>query len=323
MSTNIHTQLLLFTALAWSLCSSAMALPSDGSERSGVKPSLQGTIKNDFVQRNLFAGQETDSIDLGSGVSTDDLQKMAQSSLAQHQLEQAKQILATIIERSPYNQSAFAKLGEISLKTGKPEDALPFLCIAHNLDTHDKKCLAEISLAEILIKSRHPSYHIADYFRNQSDVRSIVNQGVRLWGMGCPEQAAYLFKYAASIDPSNINAYFDLGVISEWKGDLPQALSYYEKSSSLIRDLSPSVATGSKSRIGAYIVNGRRVRDLSGAEDSFDLSADIARAEDEVRKKISGNGASASSPTFSLTVRSDIDTCDRCRIVRNKKMGPN
>jgi tetratricopeptide (TPR) repeat protein len=323
ISTIIPARLLLTTGLFWSLSANAIALPDNPDSRNIAHP-LEGKVENDFVPHSIFSSEKSYSTYSTSDLPVAELEKTAQSMLTEHKLEQAKQALVAITAKSLDNQKAFADLGEVALKTGKPEDALPFLCIAHNLNIKDEKCLAEISLAEILIKSRHPSYHVADYFRAQSDVRSIVNEGVRLWGTGCAEQAAYLFKYATSIDPNNINAYFDLGVISEWKGDLPQAASYYDKASSLLHALKPSVAQPAKQGgLFAHAVTTDQVMNLSGAEDSSDLAADIAKAQNDVREKMAGTAKLASNPAFSLTAKSDIDTCDRCRIVRDKIMGPN
>jgi tetratricopeptide (TPR) repeat protein len=244
------------------------------------------------------------------------LQKRAQEFIAGRQFEKAKQSLSALIERSPDNQPAFVKFGEILLKTGHPQDALTFLSIAQALKSDDPRCTKDITLAEGLLSSRPRNFGISNLESFPSllndklsssfsgNAASIVEKGVRLWTLGCPEQAAYLFKYATKCDHTSAVAYFDLGLYYECKGDLQQALSCYEQASSM-----------AKSR-----------RSL------FGWTSEIAKAEADVRAKLGANvqsgnehllNATAVEQRFRDSVAAASSSCGGCRLfflVRTKKL---
>ncbi len=300
---------------------------------------LQGVIESEAIRDGAGASDKLGILDssvqgvsnepnvgeIGNSQSADLLFSKAQEFIAKNQLEPAKQILSDIAERNVDNEKAFAKLGEISLKSAKPEDALPYLWIARDLEPNDEKSKSELAMAENLLRSRVRHYHIYNCFPAKGDVRALLNEGVRLWAIGCPDQAAYLFKYVTKKDPANISAFFDLGAVAEWNGNLPQALDYYKQADLLIasRQIAKADHEKKKSLFGHLFKVPEVSRALWGYANISELSSELAKAEAEVQQRIVLGADKTKTPVFDLKARGAVaHTCARCEIVRGRKMDP-
>jgi len=272
-----------------------------------------------------------------------------------HNIAEARQTLNHVVNRNINDADAFALLGDIAFRSGNLPDALRNYWIARNLQPTNLSFQGRVSATEELVKSRVSSYHICNYYPAAHDVRSIVNEGVRMWGVGSPDQAVLLFQHALKMDPTNINAYYNLGAISEWQGNLTQAMTYYLHAGNLLdrqkaypwmgamgqpttdptKRLVSGLARGLLGSAGirlpvpgmtpSSIPQVRGNAYLSGGEDSTDLHSEIPQAIFDVRERMEAHVARSSVPIFSVTNpnASHTDTCDRCRILRSKTMGPD
>jgi tetratricopeptide (TPR) repeat protein len=324
--------------------SPAFSLDNSSQAKANQTP-LQGKIESDFTLNGNSGADRRGVFDTKSGATAVNgeapmldaanlppntvLLKKAEELIEQGRFGQAKQTLAIVTERDVTNQEAFAKMGEISLKTGKPEDALPYLWIARDLEPNDAKSNAELAKAENVLKNRFAGYHVYNCFPAKGDVRSLLNEGVRLWSIGCPNEAAYLFKYVTKVHPDNVSAYFDLGVVEEWRGDLKRALYDYKQAESLLalrmtaQENSKTDPEKKKSLFGHLFKMPTGSRTLWGYENTSELSSEVARAEAEVNQRITFGKEEVQKPIFELkAICAPTYTCPRCEIVRGKRMQP-
>ncbi len=216
--------------------------------------------------------------------------------------------------------------------------------IAVNNEPTNPVFVGALRRVELKFKSICPKFHAyTSYFTGKRDARLLLNYGVRLYSLSCFQQAERLFSQAASLDPSNPNAQFNLGVIYEHNGQLSKALTKYQKSLSLFKlhgpDLPASAAAiaqnarqqALKGKIAKVDHERRR---FSGMEDPKNGQQLAQEAVNSVLRQMNGKPDNLPKwPTLTVnqnkpgqrTVGSQrhVDTCDHCLIIRNVEMWPN
>jgi len=225
--------------------------------------------------------------------------------------------------------------------------ALENYVIALNNDPSNPDFIAAVRRVEMKFKRRYPAFHAyTSYFTGKHDERLLLNYGVRLYSLSCFQQAENLFTKAVSLDPSNPNGYFNLGVIYEHKGQLANALTNYQKSLELFKlqgnDLVMSVqqqaqiARERKRNNPTFKLSHERRR-YSGMEDPKNGRELAQVAVNSVLRQMKGMPSDipkwpmldvtqrpgTKSATTRGTASRHVDTCDHCLILRNVEMWPN
>lgn len=215
--------------------------------------------------------------------------------------------------------------------------------VAVNNDPSNREFLRALRRAELKFKSNYPTFHAyTSYFTAKHDARLLLNYGVRLYSLSCFQQAERLFNRAASLDSSNPNAYFNLGVIYEHDGRLAKALPKYQKALALFKAHGPDLPASAQSQArsardkpltGAISKSGHERRRYSGMEDPLNGRALAQAAVNSVLQQMKGKRSDVPKwPMLDVTQREDrrtaaatrhVDTCDHCLILRNVEMWPN
>ncbi|HEY9717120.1 MAG TPA: tetratricopeptide repeat protein, partial [Trichormus sp.] len=205
------------------------------------------------------------------------------------------------------------------------------------------------------------NYHICNYYPRQNDLCSLINQGVRFWGINAVAEAKLLFERVVSLDPNNIDGWFDLGITEERQGNFRQAVQDYRRALSLYQSpgaenllgpehpqfdaMLPQVYKPFPPMLSSVVT--------SGEDKQYELGTQLLQAIAEVSKKAEhqkvgvgevtdpsksnkvvgagkffvklGEGAIGTylygTPHRQLP-GGEVDTCDRCQIVRTRMMNP-
>lgn len=273
-----------------------------------------------------------------------DVMNQASKAMSSRDFAEAAKMYGSVAERDPYNAAAFFQLGQVSSNKGDIVSALMYFRIAYNLQPENAEYKSAVNYSEQQIKSHiNTEYHINNYYQGQGDLSSLLNQGVRFWSIGAFDQAKLLFQRVVTVDPNNINGWFNLGVTEERQGNLKDALSAYHRALSL--DQSP----GSEQFLGPpppphasmfqLFANSMKPRHMlsstldSGEDRQYTVGSQLYAAIAQVSEKIANPQAvvqkvgwpvaGVTQPQYYYQYQgSQLDTCDRCRIVRSQKMNP-
>ncbi|MBY0545891.1 MAG: tetratricopeptide repeat protein [Candidatus Obscuribacterales bacterium] len=82
-------------------------------------------------------------------------------------------------------------------------------------------------------KGRYVPMRPYEDLSNEENAQDVLKQASAAYQNGRFEQAERLFKKALSLDPKSVDAYYNLGVLSESRGDLKGALEAYRKASAI------------------------------------------------------------------------------------------
>jgi len=291
-----------------------------------------------------------------------DLMGQAFDNLNHKNPSEAAHLFDSVTQRDPYNDVAFFQLGNISAHDGNIVDALRNYRIAFNMHPDNKTYQQAVDFMEHQITLRiDPHYHICNYYPRQNDLCSLINQGVRFWGINAVDQSKLLFERVINLDPNNIDGWYDLGAVEERQGHFKQALENYRRALYLYqtpgaeRLLSPKEQPMFNPLLPqAYKPFPPMLSSVvtSGEDKQFDLGQQLFEAVAEVSKKAEhehGNkNSNAADPNnknskvagagkfvVKLGVgligpallgpprrqfAGQIDTCDRCQIVRVRIM---
>ena len=144
------------------------------------------------------------------------------------------------IDKNPASWMACNNLGQLYIKEGRPEDAIP---------------LIEQAL-------RH----------NPKDIDSILNLGVALSRLGHEEQAMKQYQKALEIDPDQPEVYSNIGATLARQGRYDKAVPYYRKALEIKPDFAPT-----HSNLGAALASlGRIDEAIEHHEKALTLAPDLA-----------------------------------------------
>ncbi len=241
------------------------------------------------------------------------------------------------------NTDPYFQKGVVAEQNGDLAGALENFVVSVNNDPTNKESQNALHKVELKFKRKYPAFHAySSYFTGKNDARLLLNYGVRLYSISCFRQAENLFNRAATLDPDNPNAYFNLGVIYEHDGQLSKALAQYQKSLALFKlhgaDLASSVSTQAqdsrgKTLKGVVVKLNRERRRFSGMEDPTNGPQLAQAAVDSVVLQLKGQPSNIPKwPTLGVAqppggrpkaASRHVDTCDHCLILRDVEMWPN
>jgi tetratricopeptide (TPR) repeat protein len=274
-----------------------------------------------------------------------DVMNQASQAMSSRDFAEASRLYASVAERDPYNDAAFFQLGQVAASKGDIVNALMYFRIAFNLQPQNTEYKGAVNYFEQQIKMHiSTEYHICNYYRWQGDLSSLLNQGVRFWGINAIDQSKLLFQRVVSLDPNNIDGWFDLGVTEERQGNLKEALADYHRALSLYQTPGSEQLLGppppqhaSMFQLFANSLKPRRMLSStvdSGEDRQFNAGSQLYAAIAQVSEKLANPQAvvqqvgwpvaGVKQPQYYYQYQgSYIDTCDRCRIVRSQKMNPS
>jgi tetratricopeptide (TPR) repeat protein len=263
----------------------------------------------------------------GNAAPTDKAARERVLEQADHQIESgqtdnAKQALEQLTRQDYRNAGAYYALGNIALKNGDFAGALKNFYFAHFVQPSDPQYKIAVSECEQLInKKLNPHYHNYNLFPDKGDIHAVVNQGVRFWALGKPEEAKECFEYVLRIQAHNADAFYNLGVIADCKGDLPQALDFYKRSQyyagAQINELKLFPGGNPISTLFGGIVHMAPAASLQELQATFD---DANQAVAELKIRIATPGGNA---PLLIVSEGTFPVCPVCRIYRKKRMYPD
>jgi tetratricopeptide (TPR) repeat protein/outer membrane biosynthesis protein TonB len=334
-----------------------------------VHGAVSQTVSDDHTPRVVppslasasgIAGREKTTLSLQK--LPDDLMKQAFDSLGHEDTTTAARLFNEVVKRDPYNDMAFYQMGNIAARHGDIVDALRNYRIAFNMHPENEAYKQAVDVMERDIRTRiAPNYHICNYYPRQNDLCSLINQGVRFWGINAVAEAKLLFERVVSLDPNNIDGWFDLGIAEERQGNFRQALVNYRRALSLYQTPGSENLLGPEQRPQFDAMLPQVYKPFppmlssvvtSGEDKQYELGAQLLEAIAEVSKKAEhqkvGVGDVTDPPKNSKVVGAgkffvklgegaigtylygtahrqlpgQVDTCDRCQIVRTRMMNP-
>ncbi|HEY9713292.1 MAG TPA: tetratricopeptide repeat protein, partial [Chroococcales cyanobacterium] len=269
-------------------------------------------------------------------------------------LDEADRLFFTIADKNPMNDAAFFNLGQIAARRGQIVDALRNFRIAFNLRPDNRIYQEAVADMENRICQQiNGKYHVCNYYPAMNDLSSLLNQGVRFWAIGYPEEAKSLFDRVIRLDPNNIDGYYDRAVVEENEHQYKLALQDYSHAAYLLNHPGMERLQGDVTAYFAAMPEATKPPPpllssvITSAEDKqFDLRLEINQAISQLssmptteKKKGTlsklghivttvGGDMSAlmlnpSASRSSLVTPNNVDTCDRCQILRGGTMGPN
>lgn len=94
-------------------------------------------------------------------------------------------------------------------------------------------------------KGRYVPMRPFEDLSNEENAQEVLKQASSAYQNGRLDQAEKLFKKVLAMDPKNVDAFYNLGVLTESRGDLKGALDFYRRASALSagdRSLAQAVA---------------------------------------------------------------------------------
>jgi tetratricopeptide (TPR) repeat protein len=245
---------------------------------------------------------------------------------ADHQMESgqtddAKQALEQLTRQDYRNARAYYALGSIALKNEDYAEALKNFFFAHFVQPSDPQYKIAVTQCEQLInKKLNPHYHNYNLFPNKGDIHAVVNQGVRFWALGKTDEAQSCFEQALRIQPHNADAFYNLGAMADYKGDLPRALDFYKRSqyhaSTQMNELSILQSGSPLTTLLGGIIHTSPNTSLQELQGTFD---DANQAIADIKLRIEkGNNV-----PLVFVGEAQFPVCPTCRILRQKKMYPD
>jgi Flp pilus assembly protein TadD len=316
--------------------------PLKGEVRSGrnqtALPSARTQSDDPFSTDS--AGSASDPLKFSSQTNSSRTSPSARREAFQKSMQRAR---AGVQSTRNVNTDPYVLKGVVAEQNGDLAGALENFVVSVNNDPTNKESQNALHKVELKFKRKYPAFHAySSYFTGKKDARLLLNYGVRLYSISCFRQAENLFNRAATLDPNNPNAYFNLGVIYEHDGQLSKALAQYQKSLALFKlhgaDLASSVSTQAqdsrgKTLKGAVVKLNRERRRFSGMEDPTNGPQLAQAAVDSVLLQLKGQPSSIPKwPTLGVTqppggrpkaASRHVDTCDHCLILRDVEMWPN
>lgn len=101
--------------------------------------------------------------------------------------------------------------------------------------------------------------------------RMLLKAGARIHQQGNSAQAENLFRQAIALDPTNADAYFNIGALAEGKGDLVTALGHYRAGLAL-RQNDPELKEAVRSIEGKLRASARQSDEFQHPEPIFTVS---------------------------------------------------
>jgi hypothetical protein len=153
---------------------------------------------------------------------------------------------------------------------------------------------------------------------NKTRSRRFLKEGARLHRMGEYADAERLFKEAVALDPRNPDAFFNLGALSEGRGDLVDALSQYRSGLHLMpndKALKEAVAS-MESRLAAG-------QGHVASRHSSELYANSARGESGYGGSRGENSVEEESDPYGSSALREADRYGRFRTPANMFTNPN
>lgn len=194
-----------------------------------------------------------------------ELSASGQAAYRAGQNDQARKLQEEALKHDPKNSDAYYQLAIMAEQKDSYGDALKNYVLAYNNDPTNPILRAALDNLERRIKTVVQLWHSQSYYFNDPrDPRLLLNYGVRMYSVGWYPQAEDLFTKAAWLDPSNGNAFFNLGVLAERQGQPAKALAMYQRAATLFKmygdDPPPTRAV-----IRTYMPSSRYVREFGAA----------------------------------------------------------
>jgi tetratricopeptide (TPR) repeat protein len=165
-----------------------------------------------------------------------ELSASGQAAYRAGQNDQAKKLQEEALKHDPKNSDAYYQLALMAEQKNSYGDALKNYVLAYNNDPTNPVLRAALDNLETRIKTVVKLWHSQSYYFNDPrDPRLLLNYGVRMYSVGWYPQAEDLFTKAAWLDPSNGNAFFNLGVLAERQGQPARALAMYQRAATLFK----------------------------------------------------------------------------------------
>jgi tetratricopeptide (TPR) repeat protein len=253
--------------------------------------------------------------------SRERLLEQADHQIESGQTDDAKHALEQLTQQDYRNARAYYGLGSIALKNEDYAEALKNFFFAHFVQPSDPQYKIAVTQCEQLInKKLNPHYHNYNLFPNKGDIHAVVNQGVRFWALGKTDEAQACFEQALRIQPHNADAFYNLGAMADYKGDLPRALDFYKRSqyhaSAQMNELSILQSGSPLSTLLGGIIRTSPNTSLQELRGTFD---DANQAIADIKLRIEkGNNV-----PLVFVGEAQFPVCPTCRILRQKKMYPD
>ncbi|WCL50746.1 tetratricopeptide repeat protein [Leptospira sp. GIMC2001] len=147
--------------------------------------------------------------------------------------QDAKILLASLIEKNPTSSDLYRMLGQIHSEEGDQEKGINYLIEALKWDNKNKYALTMMGNIFFIYKSDPDTALI--YFNqvlkiDPNDFLALNNIGSQLGKLGRFSEAKTYFERALRSNPEFPNTYQGLGLISDNSGNLFEAFNYYLKS---------------------------------------------------------------------------------------------
>jgi len=147
--------------------------------------------------------------------------------------QDAKILLASLIEKNPTSSDLYRMLGQIHSEEGDQEKGINYLIEALKWDNKNKYALTMMGNIFFIHKSDPDTALI--YFNqvlkiDPNDYLALNNIGSQLGKLGRFSEAKTYFERAVRSNPEFPNTYQGLGLISDNSGNLIEAFNYYLKS---------------------------------------------------------------------------------------------
>jgi tetratricopeptide (TPR) repeat protein len=146
--------------------------------------------------------------------------------------DDAKVLLASLIEKNPTNSEFYRILGQIYSEQGDQESAINYLI--ESLKWNNKNTYALTMMGNILFLHKNEPDTALIYFNqvlkiNPNDHLALNNIGSQLGKLGRMEEARLYLERAIASNPEFPNTYLGLGIIADNSDNTLEAFDYYLK----------------------------------------------------------------------------------------------
>lgn len=155
----------------------------------------------------------------------------ANSAVISHDYALAARLYKSLIKENPGNMDLLVRLGNVYIRSGEDEKALPVFQKLLETDSQNADVLLTLGGIFRRIKCYEESIEILNKAlkAGAKEESAYYNLGFTYKLMGKYEDAIDCFEVVVTLDPGDVLAYNHLGVIYELKGDHEGAIAAYQK----------------------------------------------------------------------------------------------
>ena len=135
--------------------------------------------------------------------------------------------LETDLFGQPKSGSVSSRLSEINKALGPKKSNMLLPAMAPRLDTSTE----HVPTVAPSFNSAYSQSQFGTGFGAQDDEKAVLKNAMQLYAHGQTDQAEREFRKVLSMNSRSVDAYYNLGVIAEAKGDLSGAMNYYRSAS--------------------------------------------------------------------------------------------